>query len=113
MSSEIRSLGPHRPGKVSSSAGAAQSSVLKTIRIGSESWNGGVVARDDEGRMERCAGELERGEDRGGSFRIERGRRLVPEGGPWAVRERAGGPPPVALPHPGLLRGARGRAASA
>src|SRR5947208_14593658 len=97
MSSEIRSLGPHRPGKASSSAGAAQRSVLETIRIGSESRNGGVVARDDEGRMERRAGEFDRGEDRGGPFRIERGRRLVREDDLGTVRERAGDRDPLAL----------------
>src|SRR2546430_17526172 len=113
MSSEIRSLGPRWPGKVSSSAGAAQRSVLETIRIGSESWNGGVVARDDEGRMERRAGEFERGEDRGGSFRIEGRRRLVRADDLGAVRERAGDPGPLGPARPGLPPGARGGAALA
>src|SRR2546422_7190848 len=113
MSSEIRSLGPRWPGKVSSSSGPAQRSVLETIRIGSESWNGGVVARDDEGRMERCAGELERGEDRGGSFRIERGRRLVREDDLGTVRERAGDRDPLSLADRDLVRVARGESAQA
>src|SRR2546423_10882497 len=103
MSSEIPSLGLRWPGQVSSSAGAAQRSVLETIRIGSESWNGGVVARDDEGRMERCAGELERGEDRGGSLCLERGRRPAPAGSPWAALARAGRPPPFCPAAPELL----------
>src|SRR2546427_12963662 len=100
MSSEIRSLGPHRPGKVSSSAGAAQSSVLKTIRIGSESWNGGLGARDDEGRTERRAGGFERGGDRRGSLCVQGGRRplrgeeLGARGGRRAGRHPAA--PPVA-----------------
>src|SRR5437660_12868332 len=104
MSSEIQSLGPRWPGKAPSSAGAAQRSVLESVRIGSESRNGGVVARDDEGRMERCAGEFERGEDRGSPFRIERGRRLVREADLGTVRERAGDRDPLALAGRALLR---------
>src|SRR2546423_11957226 len=113
MSSEIPSLGLRWPGQVSSLTGPAQRPVLETIRIGSESWNGGVVARDDEGRMERRAGEFERGEDRGGSFRIEGRRRLVREDDLGTVRERAGGRDPLALARRSLVRGARGGSAHA
>src|SRR5256885_3979015 len=108
MSSEIPSLGLPRPGQASSSAGAAQRPVLETIRIGSESWNGGVVARDDEGRMERCPGEVERGEDRGGFLSLEGPPPPRPPGGPWAPSPAAGGPRPPGPPPPEPLPGAPG-----